>query len=530
MNLLTDPVFRVDTANGLERLDLPGLLNALGTDRVESLPGLQRHQEDAFHIFLCYLAGAVLAREGQEDPRQGAGFWREGIRRLTRADGGEDDSAWTLVVADPTKPAFLQAPCPKASDFQAFKPKAHTPDALDLLPTAKNHDIKANRASHAEPEDWVYALVSLQGMSGFFGKGNYGIARMNGGFGSRPLVALDYHSARGARWCDHSTRLLNLRPALLQGVWSYREDGLVCTWVPPWDLHGSLALERLDPFFIEICRPLRLMMAQGRIEARGAISAAPRIAAQTVNGVLGDPWSPVNQQKKEPSTLTVSSNGLTPDLLRNLIFQDGFSLTPLQLPDSARGGARCEFRASVLVRGQGTTDGFHQAQIPIPGASTRRLFQRGPERDLLATRSKTAIGDSGTMQDKVLKHAVFSLLEAGPKQVDFDKREVTAWWGETQRSFAASWSADFFPWLWRTAEHPDPEAARLEWLHALKQKAESALTEAIARYPTRTGRRYRAQVRAQGVFHGLLRKHFSVLTPTPIEDQGETAHDDTSHG
>ncbi|MEI7868861.1 MAG: hypothetical protein WCI11_13295 [Candidatus Methylumidiphilus sp.] len=85
MNLLTDPVFRVETPDGQERLSLPQLLEALGLDRVESLPGLQRHQEDAFHIFLCYLAGAVLARESQTDPCQNAEFWLEGIRRLTEA-------------------------------------------------------------------------------------------------------------------------------------------------------------------------------------------------------------------------------------------------------------------------------------------------------------------------------------------------------------------------------------------------------------------------------------------------------------
>ena len=55
MNLLTDPLFRVVTADGLRQFSLPTLLTAMGTDQVESLSGLQRHQEDAFHIFLCQL-------------------------------------------------------------------------------------------------------------------------------------------------------------------------------------------------------------------------------------------------------------------------------------------------------------------------------------------------------------------------------------------------------------------------------------------------------------------------------------------
>ena len=518
-NLLTDPLFRVETSDGLIRLDLPGLLEAYGTDRVESLPGLQRHQEDAFHIFLCYLAGAVLARERQAEPRQTATFWREGIRRLTFADGGVDESAWMLVVADPTKPAFLQAPCPTTADFQTFKLKARTPDALDLLATAKNHDVKSIRATRPDPEDWIYALVSLQTMSGFFGRDNYGIARMYTGTGSRPIVAIDYTSRRGSRWRDHTIRLLELRAGLLQGVWHYRTDGLVCTWVSPWNLHTSLAINALDPFFIEMCRPIRLVDSGDYLHAMGTSSKTPRIAAKETNGNLGDPWIPINQKKL--SALTVSANGLTPDLLRELIFEDGFILTPLQRPDPSRPGQSCHFTASVLVRGQGTTDGFHHVAVSIPGTVTWRLFQRSPERDGLASLSKTAIGDSGTMQNKVLKPAVLCLLEAGPKQVDLDKREINVWWNHTQRDFVAAWSADFFPWLWRTAENPDQEVARLAWLQALRVKAKVALENAITRYPIRTGRRFRAQIRAEGLFHGLLFKQFPSLK--------ETTHDHASH-
>lgn len=57
VNLLFDPLLRVKTTQGVQSLSLPALLAALAGDRVESLLGLQRHQEDAFHIFLCYLPG-----------------------------------------------------------------------------------------------------------------------------------------------------------------------------------------------------------------------------------------------------------------------------------------------------------------------------------------------------------------------------------------------------------------------------------------------------------------------------------------
>ena len=78
MNLLIELLFRVRTPAGLKSLSLPGLLAALGEDAVDSLPGLQRHQEDAVHIFLCYLAGAVLARGGIIDPTQSEAFCATG--------------------------------------------------------------------------------------------------------------------------------------------------------------------------------------------------------------------------------------------------------------------------------------------------------------------------------------------------------------------------------------------------------------------------------------------------------------------
>jgi CRISPR system Cascade subunit CasA len=204
-------------------------------------------------------------------------------------------------------------------------------------------------------------------------------------------------------------------------------------------------------------------------------------------------------------------------MLRNLLFEDGFMLTPLQRPAAGRDKQSCNFSAAVLVRGQGTTHGFHQAIIPIPTAAARNLFCKGPERNRLADQSKTALNDSSVMQNRVLKPAVLSLLEAGPDQIDFDKREISAWWEAIQQDFAAAWAADFFPWLWTTVDNPDSEAARLDWLKALHAKAKDAFEAAVTRYPHREGRRYRARVRAENFFFGSLFKQFPQLKERPYE-------------
>ena len=500
MNLLTEPLFRVRTPAGLKSLSLPGLLAALGEDAVDSLPGLQRHQEDAVHIFLCYLAGAVLARSGMTDPTQSEAFWRDGLRQLA---GRDDDCAWTLVVEDVTQPAFLQAPLPHKNDWAAFKPKADTPDALDVLPTAKNHDLKATRALNAAAEGWIYALVSLQTMSGFFGQGNYGIARMNGGFGSRPCVGLWQNERPGGRFQREVRRLLDVRLELLNPPYPYLTDGRVLLWVLPWDRASSLDLKTLDPFFIEIARSVRLVNLAGQVRAWSASTSVARLGAKALNGLVGDPWIPINL--KTNGALTVSAAGLTPELVRNLLFEQDFVASAMQQPISAETSAM-GFYAAVLVRGQGTTDGFHSITLPIPVKARSALIRRSVQRQHLADLSKQGLNDAAAMQYKVLKPALYAWLQAGP-----EKREVSAWVDQTARLFSTVWQPAFFEWLWSTVDEPDQDAARLPWLQTLERHARATLADAIARFPARTGRYYRSRVRANGMLIGCLFKTFPQL-------------------
>ena len=88
-----------------------------------------------------------------------------------------------------------------------------------MLITARNHDLKNAVAKNAEPEDWIYALVSLQTCEGYSGGGNYGIARMNGGSSSRPMLGLaparegDLSLDLSAWWRRDVERLLEARRA-----------------------------------------------------------------------------------------------------------------------------------------------------------------------------------------------------------------------------------------------------------------------------------------------------------------------------
>jgi CRISPR system Cascade subunit CasA len=182
MNLLEDELIRTDCGV----LSLPETLAALCQDSIRSFPGLRHHQAPVWHAFLVQLSAlAVEAAASVEPPSDGAG-WRTALRGLTPEWPG--DEPWRLVTpAD--RPSFLQPPVP-GGDLTPFRVRINAPDKLDVLVTSKNHDLKAERITHALPDDWIFALVSLQTQEGQMGRGNYGIARMNGGYGSRPFLGI----------------------------------------------------------------------------------------------------------------------------------------------------------------------------------------------------------------------------------------------------------------------------------------------------------------------------------------------------
>lgn len=503
-NLLTDAVFGALTPEGVHRrLSLPALLAALGHGDVAAFTGTQRHQVDAFHMFLCYLAAAALDRAGESDPLKDEDFWRRTLRELSARN---DDCAWALVVDDVTQPAFMQPPVYN-HDLQRYKPKAGTPDELDVLQTAKNHDLKRSRLTNSSIEDWALALVSLQTMSGFAGRDTYGISRMNSGYGSRVCVGTYLDLQPSARWREDIQRLPPRLAEMTRPPWPYTAQGHILLWLLPWDGRSSLGLDALHPFYVEICRPIRLTPRDGGLQALSKPTKVPRIAVgKELAGNVGDAWTPVRRQ--DNAALTPSYRGFHPELLRDLIITQ-VDCAPAAMQKLPEGDGSAIFHASVLVRGMGTTDGFHEANVLIDAAAKRLLQLGGAAADRLGRRSQWAIDAAGQLRRCVLRPALFSLFEGGPDGwPDTNRREPGQWALTWLNDYDRRWSDDYFPWLWRSAEIASDEQARAEWLNGLSELASNVLERAIEAAPQRTGRRYRARVRASGLFHGMLNKHF----------------------
>lgn len=520
-DLLTDPLIGVHTPEGERRQNLPELLAALSAGQVEGYTGLRPHQADPWHVFLVQLAASIQARRPADPLPTDAAYWREGL--LDLADGM--GTAWELVVEDVTKPAFLQHPW-RPSDERDFKPKASTPDELDVLVTSKNHDVKMARIGPEAAEPWLYALLLLQTTSGFLGQGNYGIVRMNGGFASRAVVAWTQSLHPSRRFIDEVAALQRLRTTVCE-EFKYPQRGAVLTWLTRWDRSGHQhLLQQLEPWFIEAARPARLRTSlDGTIFALGATSKARQIGPKTLeNGDVGDPWTLLNVQdkKKGQSALTLSAEGFTPQRLTDFLFEQGFELTALQKPTP--GNEPGWFVASCLVRGQGTTEGFHRIELPVPPKARMALFNK-QSRDTLAHLAQQLLTDAKDVH-KALGTAFTVFAEGGPDKADFDRDAVKRWVERARADYGRHWEALYFPTLWRGAAD-DHEAVRTAWQQQLVNDAQALLDEAIQRLPLPSNRYWRAVTQAQGALRGMLYKQ-GLPQPGAARIEPEIAIEETA--
>lgn len=504
-DVLSQPVFGTRSSQGShEVVTLPGVLARLGSDDIRGFPALQAHQTHAWHAFLVQLAGLALNGAGKNQPRQSEGAWTDLLLALT---AGEPEP-WCLVVEDLSRPAFMQPPVPEGS-LASFKGRIAFPDSIDVLVTTKDHDVKGARIAEPRPEHWIYALVSLQTMQGYSGKYNYGIVRMNGGYGNRPCLAFTPSRDWGP-WFRRDTNILLSDRQRIAASYGYPADGgQGLVWVEPWDGTTEFPIDKCDPFFIEICRRVRLEEDGGRLIARTAPSKVKRIATAIDNGETGDPWTPL--KAADGAAFTLDRSGFTYRRLYQLLFTGDF-----QLGAAAKIQAQDDpvliLVAKAMVRGQGKTDGLHERAVPIP-ASIRRRLGNPPERTALANLAQRRVDQVSRADRNVLHPALCVLLQAGPEKADFRDRRTQPW----RDRFDAEVDRIFFARLWDDIDLP-PLEAESRWAQTLRELAKFQLDDAIASAPVPIARRYRAVAAAERVFGGAFRKHFPQLYERSADD------------
>ncbi len=495
-SLLTEPLVRYRRAGDGSTIyaSLPELFVALAADEVRDYPALRPHQSHPWHAFLVQLAAIALHKAGRTTAFETSDEWRDALLALTPDD--PDGAAWCLV-SPPDRPALLQAAVVGGS-IADWKSRAFAADEIDMLVTSKNHDIKGSRVRRSQPEDWLFALLSLQTQEGFLGAGNYGISRMNGGFASKPGIGVAAVGLHGARWARDVSALLAQRERTVEERGLQADDGLALVWLAPWDGLGSLSFAKLDPFYIEICRRIRLRSVGDAITSIGTGSKAARIAAKELNGLTGDAWTPVDVEGGK--ALTITANGFNYKLVSELMFGGKYQPPVAHNFSQPASGKDLVFIAQGMTRGQGKTEGYHERRVPISPKARSLLVtnQKAPLARLAAQRI-VIIGEVR----KLLWLALAVLFANGKSGDSSDGNKTKA--SKFSAPFEAAEDARFFDDLNEEIEAVDPDAQRLQWMLGLVARAEAILKIAFDAGPRNAIQKYRAQSAALARFRGGLR-------------------------
>ncbi len=508
-NLLVEPLLGIEHESGTRsRVTLPGLLERLSRGEPVELTAIEAHQQHASHAFLVQLAALALARAGEWEVARDEGTWRKLLLDAAAKDGAGAE-AFTLVVADLSKPAFLQPPVPEGSLAVLKNEHVRPSEELDVLITAKNHDVKVHRVDAPTPEQWFFALLMLQTMQGFLGAGNYGIARMNGGFSSRPCVAFATGQGASERFVRDVRALLGARNELAKR-YAKKKAPLGLVWCAPWDGKSSLHFDELDPFFIEVCRRVRLTIKDGNVVAFRGSSKAARVDGSEATGNTGDAWTPV--ARKDGKALTLPEAGFTYARVRGFLFpEEDWTL-------GAAGEVGKDdryFVGQALVRGQGKTGGYHERWVPIP-PRVRSFFAKPETRAALGRRADEGVKIAETVRLKVLKPALLTLLQGGPEKLKFDDDRGEPFLQRFERAV----DRDFFTLIFDHAES-SPEDADAAFETAVAKLARAELEQAFSSVPLSSVRRLRAISQAERTFEGA--KHNQLKRGFPPKSQGEVA-------
>jgi CRISPR system Cascade subunit CasA len=536
MNVLSESLLRVRHGSRvIKAYSLPGVLAALVRDEIEDVPALRPHQRHPWHAFTVQLAAMALHRAGMADPPTVEEAWTALLRALTPE--WPDDAPWCLV-SPPDRPALLQSPVPGGA-LAEFKSVAATPDALDMLVTSKNHDLKAAVMTDARLEDWLFALIALQTMEGFMGAGNYGISRMNGGFASRPALGVVPLAREGmpgaaprpgARFVRDLRILLRGRNGILKHNDLKPTGGLGLVWLQPWDGQSQIRFSDLDPFYIEVCRRVRLEERDGVLVARTAGSKKARITAADLKGRTGDPWAPIeltdgnNKAWPEPKALSITGEGFSYQKMTELLLKRRYRPSLAQEIADDDGDEGLALAACGLARGQGKTDGYHERIVPVSKYVIRMFRSRAT--DELAGWAEERVKEAGMLRRKVLRPALFVLLQDGPEQVNFRATETSDRADRFLDRLDAAIDAEFFGDLWEEAARAEAgkdaqEAVRHAWHRRIVELARELLIEASDAVPHASMRRYRARVRAEAMFKGALYKIWSHLRPAKESERDD---------
>jgi hypothetical protein len=510
-NLLTENLISARYEKGEKsKLSLPGVLAKLSREDIESFTALQPHQDQSWYCFLVQLAAMAMHESEAQSIEGDENEWTARLRSLTK--DFPNDEPWCMVVEDLAKPAFMQTPVSEG-DWSAFKKEIiHIPDEIEILNTAKNHDVKSEKNFKPSIENWVFTIISLQTMIGYFGSGNYGIARMRHVYASRPFVSL----ASKDNWRIQFTRDLKILMNNRNKILNDGRQGKGLLWLYSWDGKSQLFQNDLDPFFIDCARRLRLTINGEKLNCLLANTELARImsvkpgSAKKTQLITGDPWAPIDIAGE--TVFAVPDRGYSYKTVHEILFGNIYR-KPLSLEFLKEDTGDMLFIGKGLGRSQGNTEGLHERQILIPG-KMRFMFDTEENKQKLSKVSKVMIDDVATFTKSVFRYAIYGLLLPDNDKPDYKREEANNKWEKWRKRFDNEIDRIFFEKLWEYSDKDETDIRQL-WLSCLKEQGQSILKIAFNSIPLPSVRKYKTISAAEGRFIGSFFNSFPFMKPQP---------------
>ena len=279
----------------------------------------------------------------------------------------------------------------------------------------------------------------------------------------------------------------------------------------------ALPLDKLHPYYIEICRRRRLFINSNGIFAIKLTSAGMRLATKNYRGVVGDPWQLVDKRdKKGDKALAMQKDGFSYQRIVGYLFEGG----DWALPALFYAKPTDKFLLARGVKGDrgGETEGYYERIIPI-SQKVKSAMMRGASTQELGDIAKARMDEVGKVQG-ILRHsiAVFAsygdgknakkILRARP-QDNLLRKKVDEWVDKLDEIVDATFFDDLQNEF--EADASERQAIRDRWLlndannNGVINHARKILHDAEDALPCNEIQRYRARVRADSVFEGSIR-------------------------
>ena len=282
-------------------------------------------------------------------------------------------------------------------------------------------------------------------------------------------------------------------------------------WIEPWSGTEQADLRTLDPYFIEICRRVRLRVEGHQFVAWTASSKRARINAKAAKGNLGDFWTPV--ENKESKALSLSSVGFPYKRLVELLFKNETYNKPPSMRVEGGANDKWQLVARGIAGGQGKTEGYHERTDIAFANKTASVFGTA-ESNRLAEIAQEQIEEISEVTD-ALRFGIAIAASGGKEPGDLTKSD-RAHATPFGRRLEAVADTHFFAVLEDRflAEDDDTTAARHRAVFArlLINAARTLLNEAIDSVPCASIHRYRARARATSEFERRLRGGNSIFS------------------